>query len=204
MRKYIELLLSVLLITGIYFYINNRSSDEYFFEVDGKKVYGSTTGKSESINCSEYVLNDLVVASDNLHKGKLEEAERLLTEIIEKEPLCTNALLNLGTVYFFKKEYDSAEKYFRKILELTPNSSLAYKALGLLYDHNESIPYFKKAIELDPQNTLLYWNIGVSYYMTTKFELAKENLNLFLRIEPSSIHAPRAKEILQEINEYQR
>jgi len=82
----------------------------------------------------------------HLNSGQINLAEKKLLQAIKKKPSLKEALNGLGIVYMYKREFDKAIKYFKRVLNIDPTFIDIYNSLGLIY------------IELD------------------KYELAKENL----------------------------
>jgi len=76
------------------------------------------------------VYNKAVEAS---RVGNFDEAEKLYKEILERLPNLAEIHYNLGHVYVGKKDLDSAEAEFRKVVELQPQKPEAYIALVALF-----------------------------------------------------------------------
>jgi Flp pilus assembly protein TadD len=68
--------------------------------------------------------------------GNLEEAEKLYKEILDRLPNLAEIHYNLGRVYVAKKELDSAEASFRKVVELQPEKVEGFIALAALFGAN--------------------------------------------------------------------
>jgi protein O-mannosyl-transferase len=72
--------------------------------------------------------------------------------------------LNLGTVYFEKRDFAGAEQEFLRALELKPDSVNVMNALACLYietkRYDESEAMFHKALALKPEWTDLHFNHG--------------------------------------------
>jgi cytochrome c-type biogenesis protein CcmH/NrfG len=68
--------------------------------------------------------------------GNLEEAEKLYQEILDRLPNLAEIHYNLGRVYVAKKDLDSAEASFRKVVELQPEKPDGLIALAALLGAN--------------------------------------------------------------------
>ena len=68
--------------------------------------------------------------------GNLEEVEKLYKEILEKLPNLAEIHYNLGRVYVAKKDLDSAEASFRRVVELQPEKAEGFIALAALFGAN--------------------------------------------------------------------
>lgn len=62
--------------------------------------------------------------------GEYDQAIKEYRSASEKLPL---AFLYLGNVYFFKKEWTEAEKYYREAIQQDPRNADAYNNLAWLY-----------------------------------------------------------------------
>jgi len=156
----------------------------------------------------KYYLMSLI--NNYIYAGKNEEALEYLNTAIAQEP--NNAQLHdvMGRVYESGlKDYDNAEKYFAKALELDPNYTDALSNLGRIYynqavnklgDANmisdakqyqeesakakeffkKALPYFEKAHQMNPDDTepmialrSIYYNLN----MNDEFEAIEAKMN---------------------------
>jgi glycosyltransferase involved in cell wall biosynthesis len=89
-----------------------------------------------------------------LIENKLEEAEKLLRELVEREPGNWGSQSNLGIIYSKKGEYNKAIRKFEKAINLNPNFASAYFNLGVVYKtkgkYNKAKEFFNKATNLNP------------------------------------------------------
>ena len=77
-------------------------------------------------NLSEEQLDDLDRAEEMLESQHLNSAEKLLLEMLEKEPKCIPVLNNLGVLYGkYFLEYEKAINYYNRVLELEPSNEWA-------------------------------------------------------------------------------
>ena len=72
-------------------------------------------------------------------------AEDEFNETLRLNPAFSEAYKNIGTVYLRRNNYEIAEKFYYKAIDLDPENPLNYLALGILY-HNY-IKDFKKACD---------------------------------------------------------
>jgi len=100
---------------------------------------------------SAEVWNKLGVAYHHLFA--LEEARKDYQHALHLRPNYPQALNNLGTIYYAKKDYRKAEKYYHRSLRLDPEASV-YSNLGVAYfaqDHaQKGVAAFRAAFALDP------------------------------------------------------
>lgn len=84
-------------------------------------------------------------------------AVEYLATALRLEPTNTNAMYALAMYYQETEEYAEAEKLYRQMLDVNPNSSDALNNLGWLEkevygDMDRALEYFTKALEANPMN----------------------------------------------------
>ncbi len=93
---------------------------------------------------------------------KLKEALEMSKKTIEKEPENASYLDTYGWICYKLKDYDNAEKYIKKAVNLGGNAVL-YDHLADVYEAKGEIvtalKYWKKALELDPENKDIIYKI---------------------------------------------
>jgi predicted O-linked N-acetylglucosamine transferase (SPINDLY family) len=96
--------------------------------------------------------------------GRLDEAEKIFTEVITQIPECADAHNLLGIVYAGRKKFTEALVNFKEAVRLNPNNAAYNSNLGnALQDNgelNESMPYYFRAIELQSDFTDAYYNLS--------------------------------------------
>ncbi len=88
-----------------------------------------------------------------------------------------------GAMYEKQKNYDKAEKEFRKVLEVNPASASALNYLGyMLADRGvrlqEAYQMVSKAVEAEPNNGAYLDSLGWVYYRMDKLPEAERNLRM--------------------------
>jgi tetratricopeptide (TPR) repeat protein len=112
------------------------------------------------------------------------EAEDALTKA---EPFSTkdedkaNLYFQRATLAESEKHYDQAEQFFRKVLEIQPNSAIALNNLGyMLVDkttrYTDALKYIRKAVELEPTNGAYLDSLGWVYFKLGQYESAEDNM----------------------------
>ncbi len=96
-------------------------------------------------------MDDLDKALSFHRQGKLEEAEKIYSDILKKDKNNPEILQLLGTINLQLKDYKISEEYFLKSLNQDSNNSRTLNNLGLLYkeigNFEKSINYFATNIE---------------------------------------------------------
>src|SRR5262249_49952365 len=63
-----------------------------------------------------------------------DEAIAIYLKVLDMDPNHAAAHINLGTLYYNRQEYSSAEKHYRSAIEIDPRYALAYFDLGNVLD----------------------------------------------------------------------
>lgn len=93
---------------------------------------------------------------------RLKEALEMSKKTIEREPENPSYLDTYGWIYFKLKDYDKAEIYIKKAVDLGSNAVLLdhlaqiYEAKGEII---KALKYWKKALDLDPENEDIIYKI---------------------------------------------
>jgi len=91
--------------------------------------------------------------------GRIDEALREIKHEQELDPLSQVAKANVGMIYYFARQYDSAMKPLNDVLKEDPKFDTAYWGLGLIYEQKgmpaEAVTQMEKAAALSPDpNTM--------------------------------------------------
>jgi tetratricopeptide (TPR) repeat protein len=136
------------------------------------------------------------LGSISIDLGNMEEAEMYFIRCLDladklgyrKEKI--GPLVNLATVYKRKQDYEKAEEFYKKALELTDSEderNVIYNNLAFLYldkdEPDKAIEYFKKSVEIDLRKGdkkragehML--NLGLAYTLIGDLENAKKYLD---------------------------
>lgn len=134
--------------------------------------------------------------------GKNEQAVEQLKNALKIEPEHTGAYLDLGLLAIAQQEYDSAQGYLEKVLELTDGSEYsdvnnrretALYNLGLLALADErfedAIGYFKGSIRIKKDASDTYYYLARSYFGIEEYDAAEEQLLTALAFDPNFAQA---------------
>jgi tetratricopeptide (TPR) repeat protein len=92
--------------------IDKSKLTEQFLKLSNKLGYNVKIPSSSLIN----------LGSNALGNEKLDQAQSIFELLVELYPESEWGYVNLGSVFYRKKSYTKAEKYFRKALEFNPNN----------------------------------------------------------------------------------
>ena len=94
----------------------------------------------------------------------------------------------LASTYWEMGDAESAEREWRKALEVAPQDSMTLSGLGMVYlkkqHYSEAIEFFKKALEFDPDDSGARLYLGVAYMDTHSLELAEPELRTAVSLYP--------------------
>lgn len=108
----------------------------------------------------------------------------------------------LANSYFDTKQFESAEYYYAKALELDPNDINARTDLGTTFverqppDFDRAIAEFEKSLAIDPKHEPTLYNLGVAYFRKGDVENAKAMLGRLEEINRTTLMASKLREHL--------
>jgi len=120
-------------------------------------------------------------------------AERILTEVLGKDPQQPLALDYLGTILFMRHDLARARATFGQLLEAAPYYATAYVELGhteaLLGNRPEAERLYRRAMEVDPSNPRPARELGILMLGEGKLDAAEELLQQALRLDSTDLFA---------------
>jgi len=134
--------------------------------------------------------NEIKLAQFLVTEEKMDQAEKKIKDVLNKDPSVLEARYILGNIYSKQKKYDEAIEEFRKALEVDPDyyeaifgMAIAYKKAGMF---DEAIVGFKRLVEMDPKDTKSFLHLGDIYHEKGQLEEAKNYLKSGIAIDPES------------------
>jgi tetratricopeptide (TPR) repeat protein len=86
--------------------------------------------------------------------------------------------LHQGIKFWEHKEYDKAEKSYKKAISLKPSDWQAYSYLASMYESSEryqdAVETYKKLILLEPNNIFYRMGLGTNYFKLQRYHEALE------------------------------
>ncbi|MCI0402498.1 MAG: tetratricopeptide repeat protein [Acidobacteria bacterium] len=133
----------------------------------------------------------------------LEEEPSTHTQAIEAyqnalglDPDHAAAHINLGTLYYNRREYGLAEQHYRQAIEVDPRYALAYFDLGNVLDETGRLPdaaqAYRVAIQLAPTYADAHYNLALSYEKMKQPRKALRHWQTYARMDttgPWAVHA---------------
>ncbi|MEM5311520.1 tetratricopeptide repeat-containing glycosyltransferase family protein [Paraburkholderia sp. JHI869] len=123
-------------------------------------------------------------------RGDIESAEVAFRQVMEVEPDCLRAKLDLGCILQKRRSYAEAEILLRQVLAEDPDAEYAHNALGLaLWDtgrSGEAEVYFREAVRLKPDFYQAHNNLGLLLTVANNLEEAERAFRRALSINATS------------------
>ncbi len=98
-------------------------------------------------------------------KAIVDRAAAPLLEAVNKNPTDSEAVVNLGNVYYDGKQYPDAIKYYQRALEINPDNADVRTDLGTAYwyvgDADRALVEFKKSLKTRPNHPGTLFNMGI-------------------------------------------
>lgn len=140
-------------------------------------------------------------------RGESANAERILKDILKKDPRNYLALNVIGLIKITQKDYKTAVLFLKKAIKINEfDPQLNYNLANALNDckaYQEAIFYHKKTINLIPGNTNAWINYGRCLHYLNQYQSALECFNKALEIDSKSFEALLNKAVaLNKLNHY--
>ena len=112
-------------------------------------------------------------------------------------------LSNLGLAYYNLGEYPTAERYYKRALDLEPNFPIALRGLGRTYiamaNVSEAVSVLEKAVREAPVWPELYLDMGTAYRMAGEYTKALLAFNKVSDLAPDSDVAGQAQDEIRKM-----
>jgi tetratricopeptide (TPR) repeat protein len=116
--------------------------------------------------------------------------------VIESDPNHAAAHINLGTLYYNRQDFASAEKHYRMAIQADDRYALAYFDLGNVLDETgrvqEAIQAYRTALQLAPTYADAHYNLALAYEKTGEPRKSLPHWQSYVRLDstgPWAIHA---------------
>jgi tetratricopeptide (TPR) repeat protein len=128
-----------------------------------------------------------------------DKAQRTFEEMLVKDSLNVEILINLGTLAYYQKNYSKAEFYLLKAIGMAPAEANSYNTLALVhaaqYNLDTALVWIEKALKLKPHDSFFNNNRGYIYLLKNELSLALEDINFSIALDPYNAWAYRNKGI---------
>jgi tetratricopeptide (TPR) repeat protein len=128
------------------------------------------------------------------------EAADAYERVLAADPRRTEALINLGTLYYEQANFDKAADCFRRAVELEPGNALAHFNLGSLLDEAGQLgparDHLQIAVRLDPHHADAHYNLAIIFEKLGAFREAGRHWQRYIELDPTSPWCQYARERL--------
>lgn len=142
--------------------------------------------KANSINSENYIY-DFILGTCNMKIKEFEIASEYLLSAKEKCSDDIPTLNALGTCYIALSQTDKAKAIYESVIEISPQSSVAYYNLGSAYqitqEHEQACKYLTKALELEEDEIYLS-ALALSEVKLEKYDLALHHYKQLALMSP--------------------
>lgn len=161
----------------------------------------------------------LNIASAFMGKGDLDRAESEFRAVLDRngstledlrreKDTSLKALAGLGEVALRRGDFGTAQGFFRKALEISPEDPATAYNVGEIFFSNqnidEAIAYFQLAIKIKSGWPKAYHRLGLVYLNKGDFSKALENLKKFLELDPRNPEAENVKAAIAAIEQIKK
>jgi len=161
----------------------------------------------------------LNIGSACMEKGDLDRAEAEFKAVLDKngpapedlrkqKDTSLKALSGLGEVTLKRGDFESAQGFFRRALEISPEDPAAAYNVGEIFFSNlktdDAIAYFELAIKIKSDWPKAYHRLGLVYLNKGDFPKALANLKKFLELDPQSPEAAGVKAAIAAIEQIKK
>ena len=143
--------------------------------------------QKEAKQAPDPVLLNNLITMYRLSKN-YEEAIKVCTTLLSRDPKNADALKNLSLVYFDQGKFDLAETIAINCLKLNPNDAALYNNQGMIRVKKkrwpEAMSFFYKAIEVDSNNLAAHLNIASIALRYRDYANAAKHFAEAMKLEP--------------------
>jgi tetratricopeptide (TPR) repeat protein len=127
----------------------------------------------------------------------LDDAVTLYNEILTIRQDHAPACINLGTIFYNRREFAEAESMYRRATEADPHYALAFFDLGNVLDERqrmaEAILAYQRAIEIVPGYADAHYNLALAFERQGERRRALRHWMAYVRLDPMGPWGAHAK-----------
>jgi tetratricopeptide (TPR) repeat protein len=135
----------------------------------------------------------LAKAIESERQNRMDDAKRLYTAVLEKDPTNFDGLHGLGVVYCRQGQLEDAERWISRAIARNPRSAYAHNNLGsvllALARPEPAIGHYKQAVAILPDFADARNNLAAALMRLGALEEARLHYEAALRIAPNHLEA---------------
>ncbi len=176
--------------------LKSRLSDREQLHVD-LHLAGLEKGPDERLKIARGILarypDDFrattTVAMYEMSKGRMEEAVRVFTKLLEADPNSADAYNMIGYYYGYRGEYDRAMENLKKYQFMAPEQANPHDSIGEIQAYSgrydEAIASLNRALSIKPDFFAPYDHLGVAYEGKGEYAKAFEHYVKAAEVSPA-------------------
>ena len=134
--------------------------------------------------------------------GRIEEAEEGYREVLALVPNHAPSAINLGTLFYKRRDFVRAEHYYRNATESDPSYALAFFDLGNVLDELKRMPdaivAYRRSLALQPRYADAHYNLALALERNGQRRSALYHWTTYLRLDRQSPWARHARTQLRK------
>jgi tetratricopeptide (TPR) repeat protein len=161
----------------------------------------------------------LNIGSVYMGKGDLDRAEAEFRVVLDKngpsledlrkqKETSLKALSGLGEVALKRGDFEAAQRFFQRALEISPEDPAAAYNVGEIFFSNQkiddAIAYFELAIKIKSDWPKAYHRLGLAYLNKGDLAKALEDLKKFLALDPQNPEAAGVRAAIAAIEQIKK
>jgi tetratricopeptide (TPR) repeat protein len=160
---------------------------------------------SKAESAADYFSRGIVMEEDPATQT---EAITAYKEAVDLEPMHAPAHINLGTLYYNRREYAAAEKHYRLAIAADSRYALAYFDLGNVLDEtgrlSDAVKAYQQAILLAPTYADAHYNLALAYEKMKSARSALRHWQAYVKLDTIGPWAVHARSQMQKILELEK
>lgn len=141
-------------------------------------------------------------AKEAQQSGQLDNALTFFNQVLDLNPESREAHQGLGEVEFARKQFQQAEKHYRKAIELGSKAPFIRFKLGRIAQQDghkqEALKYYKEAIALNGKNPNFHVACGNIYLQQKELDLAEESYKSALALKNLPVASFKLGQVAQQ------
>lgn len=138
-----------------------------------------------------------------IERQDMDQAERLLTRVLEKQPQSFRALQGLGMVHYYRQRFDQAIHFLERALKVVPKQVGAIVTIGWAYLAKKDVVNaeraFRRAVAAEPNFGEAHGGLATSLALQRRVKEAADEITIARRLDRKSFGAVYAQSVLLAI-----